>query len=86
MSVRNPPWPRAIIVARWSRLKNALQKDPNLHGRARLLAEVALWLGDASNAEAELNKVPKAGGPDPHSSFGSASIWRWGDLRRRWKS
>jgi cellulose synthase operon protein C len=47
-------------------LKNALQKEPNLHEARALLAEVALWLGDASNAEAELNKVPKGSGPDPH--------------------
>ncbi|HEY5759233.1 MAG TPA: XrtA/PEP-CTERM system TPR-repeat protein PrsT [Steroidobacter sp.] len=47
-------------------LKNALQKDPNLHEARALLAEVALWLGDPTNAEAELNKIPKASGPDPH--------------------
>lgn len=47
-------------------LKNALQKDANLHEARALLAEVALWLGDPTNAEAELDKLPKASGPDPH--------------------
>jgi putative PEP-CTERM system TPR-repeat lipoprotein len=47
-------------------LKNALQKDPELLPARALLAEVALWLGDPTNAEAELNKLPKPSGADPH--------------------
>ncbi|WP_116812496.1 XrtA/PEP-CTERM system TPR-repeat protein PrsT [Steroidobacter cummioxidans] len=47
-------------------LKNALQKDNDLHEARALLAEVALWLGDPSNAEVELNRLPAASGPDPY--------------------
>lgn len=47
-------------------LKNALQKDNNLHEARALLAEVALWLGDPANAEVELNRLPAASGPDPY--------------------
>ena len=47
-------------------LKNALQKDADLHQARALLAEVALWLGDPTNAEVELNRLPAASGPDPH--------------------
>lgn len=50
-------------------LKNALQKDANLHEARALLAEVALWLGDPANAEAELSKLPKASGADPNAEL-----------------
>lgn len=44
---------RAVIE-----LKNALQKEPDLPGARLLLADVALWLGDAASADAELKRVP----------------------------
>ncbi|MBL8266092.1 XrtA/PEP-CTERM system TPR-repeat protein PrsT [Steroidobacter sp.] len=47
-------------------LKNALQKQPDLHAARALLAEVALWLGDPTSAEAELNRLPQVEGPDPY--------------------
>lgn len=45
---------RAAVIE----LKNALQKDPELQSARLMLAEVALWLGDATSAEAELKRVP----------------------------
>jgi cellulose synthase operon protein C len=39
-------------------LKNALQKEPDLHAARLLLAEAALWLGDATSANVELQRVP----------------------------
>jgi len=39
-------------------LKNVLQKEPDLHAARLLLAEVALWLGDAASANVELQRVP----------------------------
>lgn len=50
-------------------LKNALQKKPDLPEARALLAEVALWLGDAASAEAELNKLPKPTGEDPRADL-----------------
>lgn len=44
-------------------LKNALQSQPDSAKARLLLAEVALWLGDASSAETELGRVPS--GTDP---------------------
>lgn len=44
-------------------LKNALQSEPDLAKARLLLAEVALWLGDASSAEKELGKVPATTDP-----------------------
>jgi putative PEP-CTERM system TPR-repeat lipoprotein len=41
-------------------LKNALQKQGDLHDARVLLAEVALWLGDPSSAAVELQRVPAA--------------------------
>ena len=50
---------RAALVE----LKNALKKQPDLHEARALLAEVALWLGDPSSAEAELNRLPETSDP-----------------------
>lgn len=44
-------------------LKNALQTEPSLVEARLLLAEVALWLGDASSAETELGRIPAATDP-----------------------
>lgn len=44
-------------------LKNALQSEPDLAKARLLLAEVALWLGDASSAEIELGRVPADADP-----------------------
>lgn len=44
---------RAVIE-----LKNALQKDPQMHAARLLLADAALWLGDPTSAEKELAKIP----------------------------
>lgn len=45
---------RAALVE----LKNALQKEPDLHEARLLLVEVALWLGDPMSADAELQRIP----------------------------
>jgi len=50
-------------------LKNALQKQPDLHEARALLAAVALWLGDPSSAQAELDRLPKTEGDDPHADL-----------------
>ena len=50
-------------------LKNALQKQGDLHEARALLAEVALWLGDPVSAEAELNRLPKVAAADPHADL-----------------
>ena len=50
-------------------LKNALQKKADLHQARALLAEVALWLGDPTSAEVELNRLPKTDGPDPYAEL-----------------
>jgi putative PEP-CTERM system TPR-repeat lipoprotein len=50
-------------------LKNALQKQGDLHEARALLAEVALWLGDPTSAETELNRVPKTEGADRHAEL-----------------
>lgn len=39
-------------------VKNALKSEPNLPKARLLLAEIALWLGDAQSAEKELGLVP----------------------------
>src|SRR5690606_12542889 len=38
-------------------LRNALEKRPDLQPARVLLAEVALWLGDAASAEVELERA-----------------------------
>jgi cellulose synthase operon protein C len=50
-------------------LKNALQEQADLHEARKLLAEVAVWLGDPASAETELNRLPKSAGPDPHAEL-----------------
>lgn len=50
-------------------LKNALQKQPDLHEARALLAEVALWLGDPASAQTELDRLPKTEGADPHADL-----------------
>jgi len=50
-------------------LKNALQKQPDLHEARALLAAVALWLGDPTSALAELDRLPKTEGDDPHADL-----------------
>lgn len=45
---------RAAVVE----LKNALQKNPNLHEARVMLADLALWLGDAESAEGQLERLP----------------------------
>jgi cellulose synthase operon protein C len=50
-------------------LKNALQKQSDLHEARALLAEVALWLGDPTSAQAELDRLPKTAGADPHADL-----------------
>src|SRR5687768_10021644 len=50
-------------------LKNALQKQPDLHDARALLAEVALWLGDPASAQTELDRLPKTEGADPHADL-----------------
>lgn len=45
---------RAAVVE----LKNALQKDPDLHEARVMLADAALWLGDAESAQAQLQRLP----------------------------
>src|SRR5687767_14581729 len=50
-------------------LKNALQKQPDLYEARALLAEVALWLGDPGSAQAELDRLPKPTGEDPHADL-----------------
>ncbi|MDY6945965.1 MAG: XrtA/PEP-CTERM system TPR-repeat protein PrsT [Pseudomonadota bacterium] len=50
-------------------LKNALQKQPELHEARALLSSVALWLGDPASAEAELNRLPKPSGDDPYADL-----------------
>src|SRR5688500_2787353 len=50
-------------------LKNALQKQPDLHDARALLAEVALWLGDPASAEAELNRLPKTSEQESHADL-----------------
>lgn len=47
---------RAALVE----IKNALAKQPEQPEARLLLAEVALWLGDAASAETELARVPSA--------------------------
>lgn len=48
-------------------LKNALQKQGDLHEARALLAEVALWLGDPNSANAELQRVPN--GSEQHADL-----------------
>jgi putative PEP-CTERM system TPR-repeat lipoprotein len=50
-------------------LKNALQKQADLHQARALLAKVALWLGDPQSAETELNRIPKSAGADAHAEL-----------------
>lgn len=50
-------------------LKNALQKQPELHEARALLAAVALWLGDPASAQTELDRLPKSEGDDPHADL-----------------
>jgi len=50
-------------------LKNALQKQPDLHRARALLAEVALWLGDPASAQTELNRLPKTESADSHADL-----------------
>jgi cellulose synthase operon protein C len=50
-------------------LKNALQKQPDLHEARALLAEVALWLGDPGSAQIELDRLPQTQGEDPHAAL-----------------
>ncbi len=51
--------PRRALIE----LRNALQKDPDLPQARLLLAEVALWLGDAAAAGRELRAVPEDHAP-----------------------
>lgn len=50
-------------------LKNALQKQSDLHEARALLAEVALWLGDPTSAQTELDRLPKTEGEDAHADL-----------------
>lgn len=50
-------------------LKNALQKQSDLHQARALLADVALWLGDPVSAQAELDRLPKTEGEDAHADL-----------------
>ncbi|MET0534962.1 MAG: XrtA/PEP-CTERM system TPR-repeat protein PrsT [Steroidobacter sp.] len=50
-------------------LKNALQKQSDLHEARALLADVALWLGDPVSAQTELDRLPKTDGADPHADL-----------------
>lgn len=50
-------------------LKNALQKQPDLHEARALLAHVAIWLGDPGSAQVELDRLPKPAGEDPNADL-----------------